>query len=71
MYPFTDGNGRVGRLIAGAQLLSKGFPPCVIQNKDRERYYYVLQMGDINRFDPIAQFIAESTMKGYEIIKNI
>lgn len=71
MHPFTDGNGRVGRIIAVTQLLSKGFPPSVIQNKDRVRYYNALQMGDIRRFDPIAQFVAESVLKGYTIIKNI
>ena len=71
MHPFTDGNGRVGRLVSIAQLLSKGFPPSVIQNKDRERYYYALQMGDIHRFEVIAQFLAESILKGYAVIKNI
>jgi len=71
MHPFSDGNGRVGRLVSIAQLLSKGFPPGVIQNKDRERYYYALQMGDIRRFDTMAQFLAESILKGYAVIKNI
>ncbi|GAF80235.1 unnamed protein product, partial [marine sediment metagenome] len=54
MHPFSDGNGRVGRLISITQLLSNGFAPCLIRNKDREHYYSALQMGDIHRFDPIA-----------------
>ncbi len=65
MHPFSDGNGRVGRLISMAQLLSKDFAPCIIQNKNRQNYYYALQMGDIKRFDRISQFIAESVMEGY------
>ena len=68
MHPFSDGNGRVGRLISIAQLLSNGFPPCVIENRDRERYYSVLQMGDIHRFDPIATFFAGSILKGYNLL---
>jgi len=68
MHPFSDGNGRVGRLVAIAQLLSKGFAPCVIQNKDRMRYYYALQMGDILRFNYMAQFLAESILEGYSLL---
>lgn len=65
MHPFIDGNGRVGRLIAVTQLLSKGYAPCVIQNRDRDKYYHALQMGDIKRFDHIAQFFADSILQGY------
>ncbi|MFC1624392.1 Fic family protein [Candidatus Omnitrophota bacterium] len=68
MHPFSDGNGRVGRLITIVQLLLKGFPPCVIRNKDRAKYYNSLQMGDIHRFDDIAQFIAESALEGYGLL---
>ena len=68
MHAFNDGNGRVGRLIAVTQLLSMGFPPCAIQNKDMERYYHALQMGDINRFGYVAQFLAESVLQGYNLL---
>ena len=69
MHPFSDGNGRVGRLIAIAQLLSKGYPPCVIQSKDRDRYYRAMQLGDIHRFNYMAQFLSESILEGYGLLK--
>lgn len=68
MHPFSDGNGRVGRIIAVSQLISQGYPPCIIQNKDRERYYRALQMGDISRFDDVAQFFAEGLLQGYNLL---
>ncbi len=69
VHPFSDGNGRVGRLISVSQLLSKGFAPCVIQNKGKERYYRALQMGYVKRFGYIAQFFAESILQGYDLIE--
>lgn len=39
IHPFTDGNGRTGRLLMNLQLLQAGFPPINVAFADRHRYY--------------------------------
>jgi Fic family protein len=38
-YPYTDGSGKVARLLANLYLIRGGFLPCVIHSIDRQRYY--------------------------------
>ncbi len=38
-YPYTDGSGKVARLLANLYLIRAGFLPCVIHSIDRQRYY--------------------------------
>ncbi len=69
IHPFFDGNGRVGRLLLITQLLSKGFPPALIQVEDRHKYYTALGKGDMGEFSNLVQMICDSIIKGYNLLK--
>lgn len=45
VHPFSDGNGRVGRLLLNLHFLKHGWPPVHILPPDRERYLDCLVLG--------------------------
>jgi Fic family protein len=39
VFPYTEGSGKVARLLANLYLIRGGYLPCIIHSVDRNRYY--------------------------------
>lgn len=42
IHPFIDGNGRTSRLLLNLELMKNGYPPLIIRNENRIKYYNAL-----------------------------
>ena len=57
IHPFTDGNGRVGRLLLNLMLMQDGYPPALILREWRMRYIQALQAAHIGDYVPLIDLI--------------
>lgn len=47
IHPFIDGNGRTARLLMNFEAIKNGYPPIIIKNEIRPRYYEALDKAHI------------------------
>ena len=60
IHPFVDGNGRIARLLLNFELMRYGYPPIIIKNEDRAKYYDVLDIAHTTmNYKPFIKLISE------------
>ena len=57
LHPFTDGNGRVGRLLLNLMLMQDGYPPALVLREWRSRYIQALQQAYVGEYIPLVNLI--------------
>lgn len=67
IHPFSDGNGRMARLVMNVLIMKAGYPLAIILRNDRKRYYRILSEADEGRYEPLCEFIAQSVIRTLNI----
>ena len=57
LHPFTDGNGRVGRLLLNLMLMQDGYPPALILREWRTRYIMALQAAHRGEYSELVNLV--------------
>ncbi|QQS69886.1 Fic family protein [Candidatus Saccharibacteria bacterium] len=67
IHPFSDGNGRVGRLLLAGLLLSAGITPVIIRRESRSAYYRYLEIAQLEEnYQPLTYLLARETLEAYK-----
>lgn len=69
IHPFSDGNGRVGRLLLTGLALQQGMMPPIIRRESRAAYYRYLEQAQMhNEYQPLTYLLARETYAAHQTV---
>ncbi|HJT57204.1 MAG TPA: Fic family protein [Ktedonobacteraceae bacterium] len=67
LHPFTDGNGRVGRLLLNLMLMQDGYPPALVLREWRPRYIQALQQAYAGEYTPLVNLVGQAVEQSLDL----
>ncbi|TFI61488.1 MULTISPECIES: Fic family protein [Carnobacterium] len=71
IHPFSDGNGRTGRMLMNYSLLQEGFPPLIIEKEAKATYIELLAKQDLKGFISFANEVLSKEQKRMQAFENM
>ncbi len=70
IHPFSDGNGRIGRLLMHYIAIKNGLPPILVKKEKKQAYYTYLQRAQTeNDSIYLESFICDALLESYKSLK--
>lgn len=70
IHPFFDGNGRTVRLAMNLLLMKAGYPPAIILQQDRKKYYEALNRANNGDYEKLFLLILQAVERSLNIYIN-